>query len=180
MYKEREGGKGPKPRRQSGGSCCSWHTRLSWQGMSTGSQGCYGNIWESTHTHTALSPCTCVLCVRFGSAYTCSLLIRHVVRTQKPRPDTSVRPPIKAVAMHSSPHSCQDARWHQPSWQPQGQRSSSSSSAGRARSLPVGEAQRVVSSGCRMDLVCHVCVASPACTACLMSTKGQHGGTTRM
>lgn len=94
------GGKGPKPRRQSGGSCCSWHTRLSWQGMSTGSQGCYGNIWESTYSHTALSLCTCVLCVRFGSAYTCSLLIRHVVRSQKPLPDTSVRPPIKAVAMH--------------------------------------------------------------------------------
>lgn len=62
MYKER----GRVRRRLSGGSCCSWHTRLSWRGMSTGSQGCYGNIWESTltrihtHTDTALSLCTCV------------------------------------------------------------------------------------------------------------------------
>lgn len=41
---------------------------------------------------------------------------------------------------------------------------------------PCRRSQRVVSSGCRMDLVCHVYVA-PACTACLMSTKGRHGRT---
>lgn len=53
--------------------------------MSTGSQGCYGNIWESAYTHTHTHS-RCVRVRRFGSAYTCSyaLLIRHVVRSQKP------------------------------------------------------------------------------------------------
>lgn len=81
MYKKRG-----RCRSQSGccccRCCCSCHTRLSWRGMSTGSQGCYGNIWESAHTHAAIS--VCVRVRRFGSAYTCSLLIRHVVRSQKP------------------------------------------------------------------------------------------------
>lgn len=148
--------------------------------MSTGSQGCYGNIWESTltriHTHRHGTISVYVRALRFDSAYTCSLLIRHVVRSQKPLADTSVRPPIKAVAMHSSPHSCQVATWHHPAFvaatrptqQLQQQRPCSLS--------PCRRSQRVVSSGCRMDLVCHVCVAA-ACTACLMSTKGACTGT---
>lgn len=36
-------------------------TRLSWRGMSIGSQGCYGNIWESA---THLFKCVCVISIR--------------------------------------------------------------------------------------------------------------------
>lgn len=135
-----------------------------------------------THTHTHGTISVYVRALR--SFRLCVyVFVAHTPRCAQPK--ATARHECEATYKsgchaQSSPHSCQDARWHQPSWQPQGQRSSSSSSAGRARSLPVGEAQRLVSSGCRMDLVCHVCVASPACTACLMSTKGQHGGTTRM
>lgn len=124
------------------------------------------------HTHTHGTICVYVRALRFGSAYTCSLLIRHVVRSQKPLADTSVRPPIKAVAMHSPPHSCQVARWHHPAFvaatRPTQQRQQQQRPCSHS---PCRRSQRVVSSGCRMDLVCHVCVAA-ACTACLMSTKG--------
>lgn len=156
--------------------------------MSTGSQGCYGNIWESAYTHTHSR---CVRVRRFGSAYTCSyaLLIRHVVRSQKPWQGTGRGEQGRVYKRRLPCTARRTAAWlpggtivepaSLPARQPQGQRGSLSLSLSLPLTPPVSlqaKPARVVSSGCRMDLVCHVCAAA-ACSACLMSTTRRGEGT---
>lgn len=97
---------------------------LSCRGMSTGSQGCHGNIWESIprtslYIHIVIyicifvCVCVCIVSVRAR----CSYAMLCAAKSQR---HWACGPTIKAVAKHSSSHRCV-ARW-----QPQGQQLRSS------------------------------------------------------
>lgn len=151
--------------------------------MSTGSQGCYGNIWESAHTHTHGAYVCVVSALRIRVRMRCSYATLCAAKSHGWAQGRGEQGRVYKRRLPCTAR--RTAAWlpggtivepaSLPARQPQGQRGSLSLSLTPPVSLQAKPA-RVVSSGCRMDLVCHVCAAA-ACSACLMSTTRRGEGT---